>query len=118
MKVELIKAKYYNPLVKVREHHYRCNPKFGCTCMERRYRNDYNFKLETKTFEALKTNSKKYSLLCKVDNEFYYCYNLNEMLDVDFVPINIRFENDYFLWEVDGVNGQYKSVNFFKTKTI
>ena len=61
-------------------------------------------------------------MLCKVDNEFYYCYNINEMLYFGFVPINIRFENGYFLWELtDNINQEtiLKQKRYEnKTKTV
>ena len=113
MNAELLKIKYVNPLTKVRQHEYRCD-KYGCVCTERKYRRDYNFKLENKAFEILKTNSKKYSLLCKVGDEVYYCYNINEMLDSGFEPINIQFKDKCFLWKVEGVEGKYKSKTYFK----
>ena len=113
MNAELLKIKYVNPLTKVRQHEYRCD-NLGCVCIERKYRSDYNFKLENKTFEFLKTNSKKYSLLCKVGDDVYYCYNINEMLDSGFEPINIQFKDKCFLWEVEGMEGKYKSKTYFK----
>ena len=53
-------------------------------------------------------------MLCKVGDEVYYCYNINEMLDSGFEPINIQFKDEYFLWEVEGMEGKYKSKTYFK----
>ena len=50
----------------------------------------------------------------KVGDEVYYCYNINEMLDSGFEPINIQFKDEYFLWKVEGVEGRYKCKTYFK----
>lgn len=36
------------------------------------------------------------------------------MLDSGFEPINIQFKDEYFLWEVEGVEGRYKCKTYFK----
>ena len=122
MEVETIKVKHLKPLSKVREHHYRCNydhydkKKRYCSCEEKIYISDYNFKLDTKQFEMLDKENSKYSIVCKVDGVNYYCYNMNEMLDEGFEPISIKFEDLYFKWKIEGIDGNYKSGNYFKIK--
>lgn len=74
----------------------------------------YNTKIELKRFEVLQGNFKKYSLVCKVEGIYYYCYNLNEMLDLGYTPIDLQFVDGYFLWRVEGVDGSYKSQNYFE----
>ena len=52
--------------------------------------------------------------MCKVGDDVYYCYNINEMLDSGFEPIKIQFKDKCFLWEVEGMEGKYKSKTYFK----
>lgn len=119
METKLIKVKYLNPLIRVREHHLNCNYDNynkvlrSCNCMDKKYRFDYNFKLNEKQFEILDTKSKKYSYVCEVEGIYYYCYNLNEMLDEGFIPIEVEFDiNLGFTWKIEGSNGYYKSQTY------
>lgn len=123
--VELIRIKRINHSVRIVKHNRYCNfdhykkEMRGCTCIDKSYGINYNFRLERYgKFVKDNSKSKKYSLLCFFENEYYYCYNLNEILDLGYEVQEIKFNGSSFRWKLKGVNGNYSSGNFFKVADV